>query len=98
MSKINILNSKKHGDSLITGWDVAGNCFFVLLDDDSENPSFWKPVIDSVDGVFACFKALGEPFPLQIKEALLNHRMREDESNLMFDSQQQQFVVSADFV
>ena len=97
MSKIHILNSEKYGETLVTGWDVGGNCFFVLVDDDDENPSFWKPILDNVDAVEACFRELGEAFPSQIKEALLDHRMGGVEDNFMFDLQQQRFVTPADF-
>ena len=83
MSKVHIFNSDQYGEYLTAGWDVGANCFYVQVDDDDENPSYWKPIIDDIRGVEESFIELGESFPLSLKEGLIDHRMQGVEGHFM---------------
>ena len=98
MSRINILNSVIHNDNLSCGWDVNGNCYFVLLEgDNDEEPDYYSPLIDSIDGVDEAFSEVDEIFPAILREALINQRMAGDEQSYFFDAKVRGFVSSEDF-
>ena len=95
MSRINILNSVRHDDNLSCGWDVNGNCYFVLLEgDNDEEPDYYSPLIDSIDGVAEAFNELDETFPSILTEALIDQRMAGDEQSYFFDARMKRFVFS----
>lgn len=86
VSRINILGSRKYGDNgLSVGWDPGTERYFIVVEDSSCEPVYWKPLLGSIEDVRRCFTELGEYFPEALAKQLNNDRLCSSERTYGFD-------------